>query len=270
MANDNQAKTAEEQAQPEPVPSSSEKVTEKTDAQEVAPVTEVPSETSADASDEKLPEGVSERTTEQFDKVRQQASDDRERFQREIDQLKNPVKPTQIEKPLYDPKTGLVDIEALEQIRKDATGAKAELDKFKQQTQTQLQNKEQNELFEAHPELKDKETKEAKKLFDESEKIWMHAQAYPEKYGGNPLTQKKAADLAKKLMSNTETPEQEAERLEPKEQAGLSASGKPSQGVQKQTSQENLESLRLGTRMDDKQSIITRMRNIRETQAPQK
>ena len=118
--------------------------------------------------------------------------------------------------------------------------------------------------------MKDKKTKEAKELFDESERLWMHAQAYPEKYGGEPLSQKKAVDLAKQRMGNTETPEEEAERLESKEQAGLSASGKPSQGVQRETSEDSLESLKVGTRMDDKDSIITRMRAIRESQEPQK
>ncbi len=267
MANDTQAQKVEEQAQPEPMPSSEEKVPEQVSTQEVVGETQEASEVSAEGSESKLPDGVSERTTKEFDKLNRQTQDLRDQVTKLQDQ--STPEPVQTEKPLYDKATGLVDIEALEQVRKDAREAKVELNQFRQQSQTDRQNQELNEMHEAYPELKDKKTKEATELFDESEKIYLHSQAYPDKYGGNPLTQKKAVDLAKGSLDKTETPEEEAERLEPKEQAALSASGKPTQGVQKELSEDETKRLSLGTRMDDKDSITTRMRNLRESQETQ-
>ena len=97
----------------------------------------------------------------------------------------------------------------------------------------------------------------------------MHSQAYPEKYGGESLSQKQAADLAKKIVGEKpETPSEEAQRLEPKEQASFGASGQPSQAVRSRvSSEEEFERLKFGTRIGDKDAMIARMRAIREAQA---
>ena len=57
---------------------------------------------------------------------------------------------------------------------------------------------------------------------------------------------------------------------EAKEQASLGASGRPSQAIAGELSQTNDEQLVVGTRMGDKDSMIARMRKIREaSQTPE-
>ena len=222
-------------------------------------------ETSADGS-EKLPDGVSKRTQEQFDKLKGQTTELKEQLRQLRERTFNEQRFQKAEelKPLYDKTTGLVNLEALEDIQRKAETAEkrsAELEERMRQGRVADENRE---LFSAHPELKDPKTKEAKELFDESERIWMHSQAYPEKYGGMPLTQKQAADLAKKRV-NSQGSQAPAETVESKEQASFAASGRPSQGVQNRvTSEEELDRLRLGTRIGDKQAMIDRMKAIRE------
>ena len=258
--------TNDQQATEEPMPSST--ASEQTGTQQVASTqveTEVATETSADGSDLKLPNDVPDRTAEQFEKL----TESNRRLKEDMELLKNqstqqPIEqPKTEEKPLYDPKTGYVDIEALEGIRKDAKEAnerakRAEENLTSSNAESQLRN-----LYSAYPELKNPGTDEQKEFFDESERIYMHAALHPDKYGGNALTQKEAADLAAKRLNRTETPEQAAETLDVKQQASLSATGKTSQGVGDAQTEENLEKLRLGTRHGDEESMTVRMRNLR-------
>ncbi len=254
------------QATTEPVPSST--ASEQTETQEVASTqveTEVTPGTSADGSDLTLPKDVPDRTAEQFEKL----TETNRRLKEDIDLLKNqpaqpPIEqPKTEEKPIYDPKTGFVDIEALEGIRKDAKEANERSKRAEDNQRSSNVESELRNLYSAYPELKNPGTDAQKEFFDESERIYIHSSAYPEKYGGNILSQKEAADLAAKKLNRTETPEQAAENLDVKQQAGLSATGETSQGVGDVKTEENLEKLRLGTRLGDEKSMIERMRNIR-------
>lgn len=255
MADSQQAEVAEEKQQ-EPVPSSGEQSTEMNQSQQVADESQEASEAPAGDSEElELPDGVKERTSEQFDKLKEQLRQTRE----ELLQIRDSVAPKKEEavKPLYDPTTGLVDIEALEQLRKDAAEAKKELANLKRQGA----DKEVIDLYESHPELNPNAKKFNQDLFDEAERLWMHSQAHPEKYGGKALTQKQAADRAKAKM-NVPKPTESSDSE--KQQASAQASGRPSQAVAKTTSEEEMEQLRFGTRVGDKGSMIARMRMIRE------
>lgn len=265
MTDSQQAQDAEDKQQ-EPMPSSDEQSTEINQSQEVADESREASEAPAGDSEElELPEGTKERTSEQFEKLKEQLRQTRD----ELFQVKSQVQPSVDEdiKPLYDPKTGLVDIEALEQLRKDAREAKRELYNIKNQGK----EKEVQELYDTHPELDPNTKKFNQKLFDEAEKIWLHSQAHPERYNGRPLTQKQAADRAKQIMQGTKvdsSAEAKSVDTDAKQQASVQASGKPSQAVARQTSQEDLERLRFGTRVNDKDAMIARMRMIRESGKP--
>lgn len=223
--------------------------------------TEETSEVSIDGSEgTELPKEVSERTREQFEKLKAQLREYRERAFRE-ERYRETVGE---QKPLYDPNTGLVNVDALEETRKRAFEAERKLRALEEKMTVQAQNVQVADLYEAHPDLKNPKTKEAKELFDEAERIWMHSQAYPEKYGGSALSQKQAADLAKKKMAKSEEVV-ETQNMESKEQASLGATGRPSQGVRsKIVSEEETQRLSYGTRVGDKQSMIERMRKIRE------
>jgi hypothetical protein len=262
--NPKQAEDAEKQ---EPMPSSEE---ESAKTQEVAQETEEAPEVQAGDSEElELPEkGVSERTREQFDKLKGQLQEYRQRLFNEQRYRDIESKEGESE-PLYDKTTGLVNIKALEDLERKATEADKRARQAEQRIQQTVSETQVRELYSVYPELKNPKTKQEKEFFDQSERIWMHSLAYPEKYGGDSLSQKQAADLAKKSMeSKPETPKEEAQRVEPKEQASLGASGKPTQGVQsKISSEEELTRLKVGTRLGDKDSMIARMRAIREAEA---
>lgn len=256
-----------EETQQELVPDSKE---ESAETQDVGQETEENLETPAGGSEDlELPQkGVSDRTREQFDKLRSQLREYRERLFNEQRYREIESGSEQVE-PIYDKTTGLVNIAALEDMRKRTAEANKKIRELEQQIQATHSDTQSRELHSAYPELKNPKTKEAKELFDEAEKIWMHSQAYPEKYGGLSLTQKEAADIAKKKMgTKQETQQQEAQRVESKEQASLGTTGRPTQGVQgKVRSEEEHENLILGTRLGDKDSMIARMRAIREAES---
>lgn len=262
MADDQQALKPEEKAQDSAVPTDDKKVQESNQSQESAQETEENfGEPAGDSENLNLPEkGISERTKEQFDKLKDQLKEYKSRL---FNESRFKVQSEEL-KPLYDKSTGLVNLDALEDLQKVAYEAKKralDAEAKLQQTATNLDTKD---LYEAHPELKNPKSKEAKELFDESERIWMHSQAYPEKYGGEALTQKQAADLAKKKMGTK--PVQEVN--EAKEAASFGAQGKPTQAVQsKVSSEEELGRMKLGTRLGDKDSMIAYMRRIRESKS---
>lgn len=261
MADDqNQAENAGEAKEGEAMPTSQP---EQTGTQEDVGETQETLETPAGGSEGELPDGVSERTRNEFDKLKTQLREYRQRLFNE-QQYRETVGE---QKPLYDEKTGLINVEALTDLQKKALEAERRVKALEQGVQAQTQDAQVRELYEAHPEFQNPKNKEHKELFDESERIWMHSQAYPEKYGGMALTQKQAADLAKKRMGTTVKTEakEEAQNVESKEQASLTVSGRPTQGVQtKITSEEEIQKLQFGTRIGDKDAMIARMRAIRE------
>ena len=264
MADNQKAeKPAEEQAQQSAVPTEEQKGQEIADSQEEVQETEESLEAPAGDSEEReLPKGVSERTREQFEKLKRQLWETKEKlFRKETPQV-----PEEGLKPLYDKTTGLVDVEALTDLQRRAYEAERKVNEVETRFQQKAQDDQVRELYSSYPEFKNPKTKDTIEFLNEAERLWLHSQAYPEKYGGEALSQKQAADLAKKKMgTKSETPKEEAQRIEAKEQASFGASGKPTQGVQsKITSEEELKKLQYGTRIGDKDSMVTRMRAIRE------
>src|SRR3990167_20676 len=264
MATDQGADNAEEQAQQSAMPTEEQKGQEIADSQKSAQETGENFETPAGDSEEELSDSVKERTREQFDKLKARLRAAEEVL---VKQSSSKVSDGEL-KPIYDPYTGVVDTKALDDLQRRVYNAERKAQEVETSFQQKSNDDQVRELYSAHPELRNPKTKEAKEFFDDAERIWMHSQAYPEKYGGEVLSHKQAADLAKKRMSEkSETQEKEAQNVESKEQASLAASGRPTQGVQsKVTSEEDLQRLRHGTRLGEKDSMISRMRAIREAQ----
>ena len=116
---------------------------------------------------------------------------------------------------------------------------------------------EAREAEDAHPEIKtDSE------LLNMARAVKTDSLVYPENYKQRrELSLKEALDFVKGKLGKTSqanTPEVTPE----KEQASLSAEGRPSQGVQRELSDEEHESLRWATALGDKDAMIARMKNI--------
>jgi hypothetical protein len=252
-----QAKTADEQPQQPAMPTGDQKVPDAVAAQEAAPV----SEEATEATTSELPADAKQRTKEQFDKLNREKDALRQERDQYKQMLNQPQKPKGESKPIYDPKTGLVDVEGLNQLGREVETLKQENQQLRQQTR----DNQTTELVSAYPELdpsnKDKFNQE---FFDEADRLYLHSLAYPERYGGRALTQRQAADRAKKRFAKKESPEEQKQRESVKEQASLETSGRPGQGVKDLGSDEERQRLVMGTRLGDKQSMIERMRAIRE------
>ncbi len=256
----NGAEPVEEQSQQSPMPSENQQVPELTDDSGVGE-----SETfeNAEVSSE-LPEGASERTAREFEKLKKQLREEREK-RISLEYSRNTPQPTkqEDEAPLYDEKTGLVNIQALNELQRKAKDADERARKIEFNVQKQTLDVQERELVSAYPQLNPKADDFDEKFFNQTRAYLHDSLAFPESYGGRQLTYKEAADLARG-GSSKETPQQEADRLGPKEEASLGASGRPTQGVQTQTSEQRLRDLQVRTRMGDKDAQIARLRAIRE------
>ena len=116
---------------------------------------------------------------------------------------------------------------------------------------------EAREAENAHPEIKtDSE------LLNMARAVKTDSLVYPENYKqARELSLKEALDFVKSKVGKTvkpATPEVTPE----KEQASLSAEGRPSQGVKRELSDEEFDSLRWATARGDKDAAIARMKNI--------
>src|SRR3990167_7880415 len=116
---------ATEETQTESMPDSNK---ESEQTQDAAPKEEN-LETSADGSvTGELPDGVTKRTQEQFDKLKGQTAELKEQLREMRERAFNEqrfqnVQKTEEAKPLYDRTTGLVNLEALEDIQRKADTA---------------------------------------------------------------------------------------------------------------------------------------------------
>jgi len=230
---------------------------------------EVSPEEELEGDELELPKGVSERTKQQFDKLKDQLREYRERLYGEQTFKSMTPPPTQTgeEQPLYDPKTGLVDVQALNNLQTKAKEADERAQRAETAVQSYIENVQTREAYQAYPELNPKNDKFDESLHRTTRAFLMDSMVYPENYGGGQLTYKEAADLARQQMGKTsqETTKEETEQIAQKEQASLGAEGRPSQGVQRETSSEEYESLRYRTRKGDEDAMAQRMKNIPTT-----
>lgn len=238
------------ETQDSPMPSEPQKTAEPT--QSVEPV---------------LPDGSSERTTREFDKLRTQLREERaarQYYETVFTQLQ-PKQQQQPTTPIVDPDTGYVNEQALTAAQQAAYEAKQEAQMTRQQWNQYLQDQEDRETYAAHPDLNPKDTKTFnREKHVGTRQIMLDSMLNPGDYGGRQLSFKEAADLAANRTSSVNAEEarregakEALEQLTPKEQASLGADGFSSERV---GSYESSEELAVRTRKGDVQSIIARMR----------
>jgi len=224
MTNDQQAEIAEIETQPEAMPTSEQQTPESGETAEVAERVAEP----VKAEDgHELPDGVKERTSEQFDKLRKQLAEERTR---RLDLEKSFRTPKPAEQSLpewYDPSSGEVDVSKLQQRE---ASMKQELDQVKAQLQgvsRQTEIQQEKEAFADYPELDPSSDKYDDNL--QEQVVSYMATAFAK---GKAPTLKEAADKVTSIASRIavraekEGAKKALEQLSPKEQASLEATGR--------------------------------------------
>ncbi len=245
MADDQGVKEGEGQTQPVATPATEEQVPAEAEVKEESPKTEESDELG-------LPKDASERT--------------RQRVKELLDENKQ-LKDAQVQvpEPVYERPVAPLPVGGVP-AKTDEYGNvnPAYVDYIEQRQlateQAVIQNltrAEAREAEDAHPDLKtDSE------LLNMARAVKTDSLIYPENYKqARELTLKEALDFVKSKVGKTvkpNTPEVTPE----KEQASLSAEGRPSQGVQRELSDEEFDSLRWQTAKGDKDALIARMKNI--------
>ncbi len=266
---DDQGTTVPAGKQDAPMPSADQVPTTPAPAQEVAPQ-ETPS---SDQGESSLPEDASERTRQNFEKMREKASAfeqelKAERQRREylegvfnsINQPKQEAQP-----PIYDPETGLLNEKVLTDVQRRTTEAENRANRAEAAVQGYLKQQEETEAFTAHPELKPDSKQFDKTLHNLTRSILTDSMLNPQEYGGKQLSFKEAADFAKNVskpvieQARQDGAKQALEQLTPKEQAALEATGTPARRSEVNSS---LPDLQRGTRKGDVNSVIERLKGV--------
>lgn len=279
MAEDSQGTTVPVQVtQDAPMPSADQQVPGQNQVDNaVVPEMEAPAQPTTEPS---LPEGVSERTTREFERLREELRAERQR-RLNTNATFNSFAPRQIPvpepTPLYDPTTGLLNERVFSETQRAAQEARVRAERAEQQLgemqRQQLMSEDERQFIEAkstYPELDFENPKVFNKdLHVDVRRILQDSLLNPLDYGlkGNKsLTYKQAADIAKgrstKVLDKVreEAGAKAVEQLTPKEQASLEATGTPSR--RNDTSDEEQAGLSYATRRGDDAAIIARMRKI--------
>ena len=248
----------------EPMPSSEQTQEAPSEVTEAAPVegTDAPQQ-----DDLSLPEGVKDRTAEQFEKLKSQLADERTR-RMETENYIRTLQPQQTQgqedKPLYDATTGIVDVEQLEKLKKDAVSAQKKVSAAERRFEEYVQKQQETEAYASYPQLNPKAKDFDDSLYKATRAILTDSMINPKDYGGSEITMKEAADLAFSVKDKQiqqvkqDAAKETVEKLTPKEQAGLQAMGTSG----RRDSSGDLERLRQKTREGNMDAIMERLKGI--------
>lgn len=254
------------------MPTEDQKTTVTESTQEAAP-TEV---SSKETESEGLPDSASDRTKREFEKLKNELREERRKRQyvetvfNGIQQKQAPQQEVPQPVPVYDPNTGLLNEQALNEIQQRTIQAEQRAQTIEQRFQqmdeerkAEAQRIEEQEAFTAHPELNPESKSFDQTLHNITSSLMLKAMLEPDKFGGKQLSFKEAGDTAKEWIQKVangakKTGAQEAlTQLTPKEQAALEAVGNPTRRTEVGS---NLDDLRYRTRKGDIQSIVERLK----------
>ena len=245
MADDQGVKEGEGQTQPVAAPTTEEKMPAEPEVKEQSPETESTDELG-------LPKDASERTRQ---RVQELLEENKQLKEAQI-QVSEPV----YERPIAPLPVGGVPAKTDEYGNVNP----AYVDYIEQRQlateQAVIQGSVRSEAREAenaYPEIKtDSE------LLNMARAVKTDSLVYPENYKqARELSLKEALDFVKSKIGKTVKPNV-PEVTPEKEQASLSAEGRPSQGVQRELSDEEFDSVRWETARGSKDAMIARMKNI--------
>lgn len=237
-----------------------------------APTTEQKTTESEKVSGNELPNEASDRTKERFETLTRELKEERQRreaLEGAFKTLKPEAKPV-AEQPIYDPDTGLLNEQALNNVQlraqeaeKQALETRRQLDQILEGQKKQSQEREDTEAYQSHPELDPKSDKFNKELRDVTASLMLQSMVHPEDFGDKQLSHKEAGDKAKELIAKLsgnvkeEAAKEAIEQLSPKEQAALEATGS-----NKRSDTTDLSTLKYRTRKGDEDAIIARFKRI--------
>ena len=245
----------------------------------------------------KLPAGTSERTAEQFDKLKdnnRRLYEANQLLQQELSrkkQIEQQFKPVQTAVPQdqppkieqfieTDPVTGEQFVnedrlkKAISEAQSRATRAEQSVQSYIQQQQQREEQRQTEEAYKAYPELNPKHDKYDVDLTKKTRAFLLDSMVNPQDYNGRPLTFKEAADVVKTQLGakpaqpapvTTEEPKKE-EAKEAKVQASAGAEGVSSTTQRNFTvPDEELTKLQKETRMGDAWAIAKRLTRVSHT-----
>lgn len=212
-----------------------------------------------------LPTEASERTRNEFDKLRNELREERTRREAAEAAAYRPAQPAAEPEPIYDPNTGYVNAEVLTQTQKQAQEAEKRAAKTEAEFQAFRQQQEAQVAYTSHPEANPDAKEFNKELAKSARALILDSMLNPGDYSGKQFSLKEAYDYLKQPNPAVAKAAQDAaveaiEQLSPKEQAALEATGNPSRRNEVGT---DLEDLRLRTRKGDQDSIVERMGRIK-------
>lgn len=257
---------AEKESQPEPMSSSKQTTTDNKDVS--AAPQEVPD--TAQAEELVLPEGVKDRTAEQFERLKEQLRDERLRRE-EAESYLNQTRyqsPAAQQRPIYDPDTGYVDVNELEALRVRAAKAEEAAAKADTKLEKFIAQQQEAEAYVSYPELNTKSKEYDKNFANMARALITDSIMNPKDHGGE-LTLKQAADRLKGVSARELAKAEQAgkekavEELTPKEQASLEASGRSDM---RNETEYDYNDLRTMTRRGSKDAVIARLRNLTASQ----
>jgi len=254
----------------------------------VEPKSEIPT-----TVETKLPAGTSERTAEQFDKLKdnnKRLYEANQLLQQELarkKQLEQQFKPVQTAVPQEqqpkieqfietDPVTGEQFVNearlkgAITEAQNRATRAEQTVQSYITQQQQREEQKQTEEAYKAYPDLNPHHDKYDVELTKKTRAFLLDSMVNPQDYNGRPLTFREAADVAKMQLGGqpkpapvvTEEPKKE-EAKEAKIQASAGAEGVSSTMQRNFTApDEELAKLQKQTRMGDAWAIARRLTKV--------
>lgn len=258
----------------------------------VEPVPEAPTVT----AETKLPTGTSDRTAEQFDKLKdsnKRLYEANQLLQQELarkKQLEQQFKPVQTAVPQEqqpkieqfietDPVTGEQFVNearlkgAISEAQSRATRAEQAVQTYIQQQKQREEQKQTEEAYKAYPELNPRHEKHDAELTKRTRAFLIDSMVNPQDYNGRPLTFKEAADVAKTQGGVTPKPApvvtEEPKKEEAKEAKTQASAG--SEGVSSTMTRsfsapdEELVKLQRETRMGDAWAIAKRLTRVSHT-----
>lgn len=267
LPEDTRAEDAAEKVQPEPMPSS--ELTEPKKPTEGKPGE---SQESAGKPEEgkklELPEDARERTKQEFEKLKGQLRNERQRRQ-QLEQTYGAQRPQQVPAPaqkaveeFIDPTTGEVDVAGLNKAIGDTQQRAV---RAEQTVQGYIEQQQTREAYEAYPQLDSNADDFDKDFHRRTRALIFDSMMNPQDYGNKQLLYKQAADMAhegtKKAVEKAEAKGAETalEQLTPKEQASLGAEGRSDR---RKEATVNLETLKTETRRGKIAATMERLKKI--------